>query len=419
MPKILHRYIFLEVFRFFLICLFAFTALLLTVRMLKFAALIINKGVAFSQIGMVFLAIIPTFLELAIPMATLLGVMLAFARLSGDSEIIVIRAAGVGLKQLVPPVLLFGLLSGVLALWISLNWKPWGFNKLAETLFEIARSKSTSGLDVGVFNPVGQLMIYTDGIHYQTGELEKTIIEDRRNPAEPRIFTAKTGRILSDAHARTIQFLLFDGQIHEQIKAKYITTGFTTNSLSMNSDELFEDESKKEKKFRMMYTAELADYAGDQDRHLAQFLEDKTLPEDMLGMKDEEVAPTLQKRKRAALVERGKRYAMPFAAIFLALLAMPLGIQQPRAQRSWGAGLSIIIGLLSFAVYFAFLTVGAALAEAGVIPAMFGAWLANIVLALLGLWMLARMHAERWQSVPQALDDSLKAVLKKFRRSPA
>jgi lipopolysaccharide export system permease protein len=373
--------------------------------MLKFAALIINKGVAFSQIGMVFLAIIPTFLELAIPMATLLGVMLAFARMSGDSETIVIRAAGVGLKQLAPPVLMFGILSTFLALWISLNWKPWGFIKLSETLFEIARSKSTSGLDAGVFNPVGQLMIYTDDIVYQTGELGKSIIEDRRNPLEPRIFTAKTGRILSDADARTIQFLLFDGQIHEQIKQKYITTGFTTNSLTINSDELFEDEGKKEKKFRMMNTDELFAYAENQDVLLAKYLKDEELPADMLDMKGNDVPAAFAKRKRVALVERGKRYAMPFAAVFLALLAMPLGIQQPRAQRAWGAGLNIFIGLLSFAVYFAFLTMGASLAESGVIPPLVGVWLANIVLGCIGAWMLSRMHHEQWQSVTQALDD--------------
>jgi lipopolysaccharide export system permease protein len=416
MSRILHRYIFSEIVRYFLICLFAFTTLLLTVRMLKFAGLIINKGVAFSQIGMVFLSIIPTFLELAIPMATLLGVMLAFARLSGDSEIIVVRAAGIGLKQLVPPVALFGLLTAILAVWVSLNWKPWGFNKLAETLFQIARSKSTSGLNEGVFNPVGQLMIYADKIDYQTGGLGKTIIEDRRNELEPRIFTARNGRILSDAQSRSINFLLFDGQIHEQVRAKYITTDFMTNSLSINSDELFEDDSKKEKKFRMMTTKELEEYAVTQDALGKEVEKTGKIPADLFDKKPDEAIASIEKRKVTALIERAKRYSTPFAAFVLALLAMPLGIQQPRAQRTWGAGLSVVIGLLSFAVYFAFVTVGSTVAEAGLWSAEIGAWLANLLLFLIALWMITRMHQERWQSVTQALDDFLKRWGPRFWR---
>ena len=100
MPRILSRYIFFESLHYFGISLFAFTALLLTLRMLKFASLIINKGVEFSQIASVFIAIIPTFLEIAIPLSVLLGVMLAFARLSGDSEIVVMRASGISLYQI-------------------------------------------------------------------------------------------------------------------------------------------------------------------------------------------------------------------------------------------------------------------------------------------------------------------------------
>ena len=80
--RLIPRYIFTECLIFFGISLAAFTGVLLTIRMLQFASLIINKGVEPGQIGMVFLAIVPTFLEIALPLAVLLGVMLCFARLS-------------------------------------------------------------------------------------------------------------------------------------------------------------------------------------------------------------------------------------------------------------------------------------------------------------------------------------------------
>ena len=93
--RILDRYILRETLAYFGISLFAFTGMLLVLRMLRLADLVINRGVELDQVVMVFIAIIPTFLEIAVPLATLLGVMLAFARLSGDSEIVVNRGSGV------------------------------------------------------------------------------------------------------------------------------------------------------------------------------------------------------------------------------------------------------------------------------------------------------------------------------------
>jgi Lipopolysaccharide export system permease LptF/LptG len=90
-PRRLTRYIFGECLHFFALCLTAFTGILFTIRILKFSSLIINKGVDPHQIGRVFFAVIPTFLEFALPLAALLAVMLAFARLSGDSEVVVLR----------------------------------------------------------------------------------------------------------------------------------------------------------------------------------------------------------------------------------------------------------------------------------------------------------------------------------------
>ena len=108
-----------EILLFSFISVFAFTGLLLTLRMLKFASLIVNKGVEVSQIATVFVSIIPTFLEIAIPLAALLGVMLAFARLSGDSEIIVMRASGISFTQFLGPVLLFGIVAALLCLYVT------------------------------------------------------------------------------------------------------------------------------------------------------------------------------------------------------------------------------------------------------------------------------------------------------------
>ena len=201
--KILYKYIFREATSYFLIALSAFTAVLLTIRMLRFATLIVDKGVEFSQIGLVFVAIIPTFLEIAIPLSALLGVMLAFARLSGDSEIVVMRASGISLYQLVVPVILFGLCTLALAFSVSFYLKPKGYQLLSDTLFEIARSKTTSGLEEGIFNRLNVITLYAEKIDDTTGGLSRVVLDDRRDLASRRIVLASS---VHEFHRHIMQY---------------------------------------------------------------------------------------------------------------------------------------------------------------------------------------------------------------------
>ena len=67
--KLLNKYILKEILSYFGISLLSFTAILLTVRLIQLTSLIVNKGLVLSQIVIIFIAVVPTFLEIAIPMS--------------------------------------------------------------------------------------------------------------------------------------------------------------------------------------------------------------------------------------------------------------------------------------------------------------------------------------------------------------
>ena len=422
--SILNRYIFKESFGFFLICLVAFTGILLTVRILKFANLIINKGVEASQIGMVFISLLPTFLEIAIPMAMLLGVMLAFARLSGDSELIVIRASGVGLQKLIKAVAIFGLIGTIVSLYVSVSLRPWGFQTLSQTLFEIARSKSTSGLSEGVFNELGMLTLYTDSIDYSTGDLKKVLIDDKRNKDSRSVITAKTGVILSNPENRTITIYLKNGQIHESLDAKYSITSFDSNSLVMNSEDLYNPDAKQgERRSRELYMHEIREHLSHIEEQIKLKNSSRPFTEETAKKEDKKLASLttkeLESKATGLMIERGRRYSMPFASLALALLAMPLGVQPPRTQKTWGAGLSLTMGLVVFVIYYGFLSIGIALAESGTLPIFVALWLPNIIVFLTAAYALKKMSSEEWQSVAEALEkvfDLFSGFTRRFRK---
>ena len=420
--KIFSRYIFKEIFAYFLISLFTFTGILLTVRILKFTNLIVNRGVQTSQIAMVFLSIIPTFLEIAIPMASLLGVMMAFARLSGDSEIIVVKASGISLLRLLTPILIFGSVTLLLGFFVSHNGRPWGYRKLASTFFEIARTRTTAGLEPGSFNKLGKLTLYSETIDHQSGKLNRVLVDDRRSETERKVIFAERGRILSQPEKQTITFVLYDGTIHELIGEQYTLTRFQTNNTVMDADELYDpDVSEKNIRDRARSNSGL----NKRLEYLRDFKEkldagEKLPDEDItrffsagLAESRDEIDKTsedFQKLINKVEVEKARRWSMPFAALLLALVGMPLGIQPPRTQKTWGAGLSLSLGFLVFVFYYALLSIGVTMAEKGTLPATIALWIPNVCTLLAASTLLYGMGTERWQSLLEAVDSLLLSI---------
>ena len=379
--------------------------------MLKFAGLIVNKGVDAAQVGLVFVSIVPTFLEIAIPLATLLGVLLAFARLSGDSEIVVIRASGVSLFELLKPVLIAGALIFCCSLVVSNSLKPWGYKQLSNTLFEIARSKSTAGLDQGVFNKLGRITLYSEEINDQNGKLGHVMIDDRRTDSR-KIAVSKKGQIVSDPEKQQIIFYLEDGYIHEIIEGKYVITKFNSNSIVLDTDEIYDPGvAQKGRSPKDMNTKELRDaqsefkgvYKKLSGGENVDFNSISDLAKSLI-VTEEFNQKEVGRRIRKLQIERSLRLSMPFAAFFLALVAMPLGIQPPRVQRTWGAGLSSIIGIFVFVLYYALLSIGLTMAEAGKVHPYIAVWTPNLLAFLIGSLMIYRIGKEQWQSVVEGLE---------------
>ncbi len=415
--KILTRYILKECTSYFLVTLLAFTGILFTIRLLKFASLVVNKGLELSQLGWIFLAIVPTFLEIAIPLASLLGVMLAFARLSGDSELVVLRGSGVSIGQLILPVAIFGLLTGLLTLLVSLELKPWGFRTLNQTLFEIARTKTTSGLSEGVFNDLGKLTLYANTIDQYSGNLQRVFIDDRREESARKIVVAESGNLASDTARRTITLNLDRGTAHEVQGGSYTLTNFDTNRIVMDATDLLPNgQQQKDRSPRELTVPEIRDQI-DQLREQRATLKliqrtgtgeneeaERLLREAFGQLSPDKKPPSLEQVRRRLTrlkVEHGMRYSMAAAALVLALIGMPLGVQPARSQQTWGATISVLLGLAVFLLYYGALTIGWALADGYVLDPYVSAWLPNLLCLGIASYALTMIGTERWHSIAE------------------
>jgi lipopolysaccharide export system permease protein len=420
--KVLHRYIFMEIVQFSGLSLAVFMGVLITAKMLRLTSMVVNKGVELSQIGTIFLAIVPTFLEIALPMSVLLGVMLAFGRLSGDSEIVVMRASGVVFRSLIKPVLLFATIATALSFIISFSWRPWGNRTLEDELFAIASFRGTAILTEGVFNNLGNLTIYAETIDYHTNRLTHVMIDDRRNPESRQIIVSTSGRLSADPRTRLMTIELTTGAIHatNQLNKKdagYTITHFQSNRLLIDPSENGLAESRTGRRPRELSLSELRHEVATTRDALAlrkiidAHSKDITNPLPVMFPLSEELTQLvplsrekLRERKSGLQIEVARKFSFPVATFLFALLAMPLGIQPARSHRTWGQTLSALLALIVIIVYYGLLSIGITIAKSDAMPAAIALWIPNIVFAFVTYFFLHQMGSEKWQSLLHGIE---------------
>jgi lipopolysaccharide export system permease protein len=89
-------------------------------------------------------------------------------------------------------------------------------------------------------------------------------------------------------------------------------------------------------------------------------------------------------------VEIHKKFALAVACFVFVLLGAPIALRFPRG----GVGLTIGVSLFVFALYYVCLIAGESIAKRGLMPAVVSMWTANVIFALIALWLLARMGQE-------------------------
>src|SRR6202011_4347905 len=100
------------------------TAILLAQQSSRFAELALYTQLPLSLLGQIVLVLVPNVLVFTLPMAVLAGIIVGFARMGSDSEIVAMRAAGVGTWSMLWPALLIGIVAAGAAVYINMNEAP-------------------------------------------------------------------------------------------------------------------------------------------------------------------------------------------------------------------------------------------------------------------------------------------------------
>lgn len=191
------RYILLKIGGLFLLISLSLTFLVWLTQSLRFVDLIINRGLGASTFLYLSTLLLPSLLSVVLPIALFISVAFVYSKLTMDSELIVLKSAGLSKFSLIKPALYAGLVATVIGYSISLYLLPASYREFKDMQSFIRDNYISSLLQEGVFNnPIKGMTVYIREIH-DDGMLKGILVHDNRNIKLPVSMMAEEGQLVN------------------------------------------------------------------------------------------------------------------------------------------------------------------------------------------------------------------------------
>ncbi len=326
----------------------------------RFSDIFFSANIPPSLIWQLAVALIPNVVAFTCPMAVLVGVIIGLSKMQGDSELVAIRASGIGNLQVVAPIAILGFALSIFAILVNLFGVPLAARVVKAVALQTAIYKLESPIEPGVFNTeiAGYTAYVKDG-DMSTGRWRNIFIhaEDEKT-GTVRLITSSDGRI--DSSAERSELLL----------ANAVSTTITPS----DSGEKIVSETLGEIRFAIQTRR------GD----LIAKLGDRELSIEELGLT--ELANAARTKEGSERTEANiiwqRRMVLSLAPFLFAILGALLVLRFNRGGRGFGIFLSLI-SLISFYLV-AFL--GEQLARAGSVPVFVAGILPLGAIAVAIIW---------------------------------
>ncbi|HBZ02158.1 MAG TPA: hypothetical protein DEO84_12650 [candidate division Zixibacteria bacterium] len=417
--KILSRYLLRESIGPFFFGLAIITLVLIMDFLVDIMNLIINKGLDIYTVVELFGLNLAWMLALAVPMAVLVAVLMAFGRLSSDNEITACKACGISFNRLLLPVLGGALVLTLLMIWFNDRVLPESNHKARMLLTDITRKKPTWSLEENIFlDRFEGYSIRVRTVSRKTSEISDVVVIQTANAQ--RVITSRHGKMFFSADNSTLILELEDGEVLD-IDPKnpngYTRTEFAKQTIAIPGEstdmqrtteaargdrEMTVGMMQEQNRSRMIKLEANRTQADSLiSNAIANTYKIKSIkPEAIAGLpkpvdralsENKEIAARLAFLEKSAEgyeqeinsmeVEIQKKFSIPAACIAFALIGAPLGSLARKGGFATGIGFSLFF----FIIYWAFLIGGEQLADIDVLPAFWAMWIPNFIISGAGI----------------------------------
>jgi len=178
-----------------LVCV-GLTCVIWLTQSLRFVDLIVNRGIDLSAFTSLTLYLLPTYLVIVIPVSFFAALLFIYNKLTVDSELIVLRAAGLRPQTLAAPALVLALILTAVCYSATLYFLPNSYREFKDLQSLFRHSYSAVLLKEGVFNSFGKgLTVY---VRERAGneELYGILLHDSRDEKRSVTIMAEQGKFV-------------------------------------------------------------------------------------------------------------------------------------------------------------------------------------------------------------------------------
>ncbi|MBD5780499.1 LptF/LptG family permease [Pelagicoccus sp. NFK12] len=378
--SLIHRYIFKNVFASCLASVAMFAFLILTMSMVKDMLNLLAEGQltlrAFFRLTW---QLLPFVFVYALPMGFITGALLTMGRLSAENEITSLRAAGVSVIRLSSSVFLLAILGTTASLVVNFYYGPLAKTQYRQELKDVIQT-----------NPLGFIVEktfvrdFTDTVIYvgkKDGEMLYDVWIWKLNEAS---------QVTLFARAEKGRFAFLEGSSELQLDTEQTIVEYRDKE---------DPESFRTKKFyplsmeRVPFMFPMSEIIGEEtlarkltwmtfDELQAEVTRYEGIADTSSGEVREEALENLLKAKMVF----HKNFAMGFAVLSFACIAVPLGLKTSRKETSANLGLGVGMGLL---YYLAMISIGWLDGKPELRPELLF-WIPNLAYQGLGAWLFIR-----------------------------
>jgi lipopolysaccharide export system permease protein len=296
-----------------------------------------------------------------------MGVIIGFSRLSNDTEILAIKASGISLYHVIPPVFIISACIAIFTGYFSIKLIPVSEIAMKQLTYQLLKEKVDKGIKEYQFTEaLGDLVVHVGKIDQETGLWKKVWVSDMRGQENPTITMAATGTMKSDLDRMMVTIVLHDGSLHrpEEKDAQIVQFGKYTINIPLQAPD-----------------------TGVNSVHRGTLTMDQLLETaDKYGIDN--------KRGRVMLIEYHERLVLPFGCLILSILGLPLGLQAGPGRKAIG----VPFGLAVFILFYVLFTMGKMIAKEGNhdqygIAALL--WMPDIFFLVITVYSVQRVFSEK------------------------
>ncbi|MCD4780463.1 MAG: LptF/LptG family permease [Candidatus Omnitrophica bacterium] len=352
--RIIRNYILKELVVPFLLSLTILTCVFLLGNLIRLTDMVINKGVSLSTIGRVFILYIPVLVGYTLPISCLISVILAFSRLSSDSEILAIRTSGIHLSRLLMPLIIVGIIVSLVSIILNERIIPYAHHEQRKLLKNLTIKNPTALLEAGMFIHAFDKQILF--IHKIDGNKMYNVKIYQPQPDGPtRTIIAKQGEFTPVPGKDQIKLKLIDGtsdRPDENNPNKFYKVNFRNFFMTLD----FSKKNKKiSKKPKSMTLKELKTEIARLEKHFIDPAE--------------------------VLTEYYRKITWSFSSMIFILLGFPLAVITHKREKS----ANVVLAFICVVLYYLFTLGCQALSLKGIAPPVLIMWVPNILTSFVAI----------------------------------